>query len=327
MRKDTVAFANFICTFGTAGAMLDNWDIVGPALLSDTFVRKYGKNFYHFYNAELVKMGEDNGVPVLAVCGHFVKNVNLTREQTFDEKGNLVKSPASMPSSPSAFFVLVLNTHRLVYFAETAHAPDLKSFEATAAHFIKKVREHKIDVEYKEADGAITKKSLQENLPRPVVNVVPLAENEQLSDFIDRFKKIKSVKFRLIKPNHETDASEVVSAVRESFGAMKPEHLDIVASSPGTLEVADVKRVVSEAAEVGNTEIKIAGEDHDGDRLHGSNDEFALTVDLPDPQTSDQGLRLQLYGIYKGLVGAGKIKLGAGLDHAVDKIKTLAALL
>lgn len=307
--------------------MLDNWEVVGPALLTDTFIRKYGKNYYHFYDAELVKIGDDGEVPVLAVCGHFVKNVKLTREQTFDEQGNLIKSPAAMPSSPSAFFVLVLNTHRLIYFFETAHAPDLKSFETTAAHFIKKVRENTINVQYQEAGGGITKKALRERLPRPVVTVVPLAEKEQLAEFIARFEKIKSVKFRLIKPNHETDASEVVNAVRESFGSMKPDHLDIVASNADTLEISDVKRVVSEAAEVGNTEIKIAGEDSDGDRLRGSNEEFALTVDLPDAAPSDQGLRLQLYGIYKGLVEAGKIKLGAGLDHAADAIKALATLL
>lgn len=307
--------------------MLDNWDIVGPSLLSDSLTRKYGKNYFHFYNTKIVRLGEEDGVPVLAVCGHFVKSVNLTREQTFDDSGTLIKSPASMPSSPSAFFVLVLNTHRLIYFAETAHAPDIKSFEATAANFIKRHRENKINLDFKASKGQITKKALQERLPRPVVTVVPLSEKERIVDFISRFEKIKSIKFRLIKPNHETDASDVVNAVRESFGAMKPEHLDIVASNPDTLEIDDVKRVVGEASEVGNTDINISGEDHDGARLRGSNDEFGLTVELPNASSTDEGLRGQLYGIYKGLVGAGKIKLGDGLDHAVNKIKSIAALI
>ena len=327
LRKGAVAFANFICTFGEAGAMLDNWDIVGPAFLTDTLVRKYGQNYFHFYEVKLVKLGEDSGVPVLAVCGHFVKNVNLTREQTFDKNGQLIKAPASMPSSPSAFFVLILNTHRLVYFAETAHAPDLKSFETTAANFIKRYRERKINEEYKASQAKVTKKALQEQLPRPTVTVVPLAERERITDFINRFETIKLVKFRLIKPNHETDASEVVSAVRETIGAMKPDHLDIIATNSAGLDISQVKQVVGEATEVGNTDIAIKGEDKDGVQIRGTNDEFALTVDLEKAESTDAGLRGQLYNMYQELVAAGKIKLGDGLGHVADKIKSIAAIL
>ena len=327
LRRGTVALANFICTFGDAGAMLDQWDLVRPAFLTEGLVRKYGKNYFHFYKTKLVQLGEEDGVPILAIYGHFVRNVHLTREQTFDDNGVLVKAPASMPSSPSAFFLLILNTHRLVYFAETAHAPDLKSFEATAAHFIKRFREKHINETYEAAGKTITKKALRDRLPRPVVNVVPLAEKERIVDFLDRFQKIKTVKFRLIKPNHESDASEVVAAVRENFGAMKPDHLDIVASNSDTLDLGDVKRVVGEAAQVGNTDISISGEDQDGARLRGTNDEFALSVDLPDAKPTDEGLKGQLYGIYKGLIATGKIKLGDGLDHAVGKIKAIAAFL
>lgn len=307
--------------------MLDNWDIVGPAFLSDSLIRKYGQNQFHFYETKLVKLGEEGGLPVLAVCGHFVKNVNLTREQTFDVDGNLVKDPASMPSSPSAYFMLVLNSHRLVYFAETAHAPDLKSFESTASNFIKRFRILKINKEYKEREGAITKKSLYKRIPQPSITVIPLAEKERITDLVDRFEIVNLIKFRLIKPNHESDASEAVNAVRATFGEMNPDHLDIVATNPGGLDLDQVKKVVSEAAETGNTDINLRGEDRDGVHLRGTNNEFALTVDLPDADTTDEGLRAQLYKIYKNLVGAGKIKLGDGLDHAAASIKSIAALL
>jgi hypothetical protein len=108
---------------------------------------------------------------------------------------------------------------------------------------------------------------------------------------------------------------------------MKPDHLDIVASNSGGLEIDQVKKVVGEATEVGNTDIDIRGEDKEGVHLRGKNEEFALTVDLDKAASTDEGLRSQLYSLYKGLVSAGKIKLGDGLENAVEKLKSIAALL
>jgi hypothetical protein len=328
MRKGTVAFANFICTFGDAGGLLDNWDIVGPAFLTDSLVRKYGKNDFHLYDVQLQKFAnDDNGIPIVAVCGRFIKNTLLTREQTFDDAGSLIKSHAHIASSPSAFFVLVLNTHRLIYFAETAHSPDLKSFEATMASFIKKLREKKINQQYDDADGRVTKISLRESLPRPTLNVVPLAERDRLADFVSRFNKIKTVKFRLIKPNHESDASKVVSAVRERFGPLEPDYLDITASSSDGLDKPEVQQAVEEAGETGNTNIVLKGEGLDGEKLSGTADEFALTTQLENPAKADTDLSTQLYSKYKSFVQTGKIKLGQTAGHAADLVSSIAALL
>jgi len=327
MRKGTVAFANFICTFGDAGGLLDNWDIVSAAFFNDTMIRKYGKNDFHLYDVKLEKFANDDSTPIVAICGRFVKNTILSREQTFDDDGSLIKSHAEIASSPSAFFVLVLNTHRLVYFAETSFSPDLKSFEATMANFIKKVREKKINEQYDDARKEITKKALRERLPRPTLNIVPLAEKEKLSDFVNRFKTINTVKFRLIKPNHESDASKVVSAVRERFGPLEPDYLDITASSSDGLDKPEVQQVVEEAGETGNTNIVLKGEGVDGEKLRGTADEFALTTELYSPAKSDAGLSLQLLTRYRSFVKSGKIKIGEGMDHAAEIVRSIAAAL
>lgn len=327
VRKGSVAFANFVCTFGDKGGLLDFSEIVIPAFTTDTLVRRYGSNHFHFYNVEVVELGDAGGDSILGISGHFVKNVQLTREQVFHPTGGLVKSKDSMESSPSSYFLLILNTHRLIYFAETAHAPDLKSFEATVSHFIKKVRSDRVNQSYRNAVGGITRRTLEERLPRPTLKVVPLSEPERISEYLARFSTIKTVRFRLIRPNHETDASEVVSAVRGRFGPLQPDRLDIIASRSDGLDKDEVTQAVEEATGTGNTNVDLSGEDLEGLRLRGNNEQFALTVDLDKPAKSDEGLRNQLYGKYTALLASGKIKIGAGLNGASDKLAKIAAML
>ena len=135
MRRDTAAFANFICRFGDEKVLLDYAEeIVIPAFTHDTYVRSYGKHtHYHFYKVKFVKLDEIAGIPVFALAGRFVKDTMLTRHQVFEEQVGLIQDEQEMRSSPSAFFVLILNNHRLIYFPETPHAPEFNSFAAGAS--------------------------------------------------------------------------------------------------------------------------------------------------------------------------------------------------
>lgn len=52
--------------------------------------------------------------PLFLVYGRFVNNTVLSRTQIL-ERGKLRASPGQMDSAPSAFFVLILNNHKLIY--------------------------------------------------------------------------------------------------------------------------------------------------------------------------------------------------------------------
>lgn len=327
MKKGSVAFANFICTFGDKGGLLDQSNITMQAFLTDTLIRTYGNGRYHLYDAKIVEMGNADGTPILALRGHFVKNTILSREQLFDADAGLVASRQSMESSPSAFFLLILNTHRLVYYAETSHAPDLKSFEATMAHFIKRIREQQIETEYRSKNNKKTRVQLQRELPRPSVKITPLSETGKINDAIRSFAKIKSIRFRLIRPNHESDAAEVVGAVQGRFSPLQPDRLDILASRSDGLDISEVEEAVEETTQSGNTEILVTGEDIDGSRIKVSNNEFALTSDLVDAAKTDGKLGRQLFQLYSKFVAAGKIKINAIDAEIAKQINTLAGLL
>src|SRR5436853_395966 len=93
-------------------------EIILPAFTDDTLVRERGRenvSHYFFYEISLEKLGMDGTDNIIGVFGHFVKNVNLTRTQVFDPSKGLIQDPASMPSSPSSTFLLILNTHQLAF--------------------------------------------------------------------------------------------------------------------------------------------------------------------------------------------------------------------
>jgi hypothetical protein len=327
MRRGAVSFANFVCTFGSSGGLMDYDFLTIPAFTTDTFVRKYGKTQFHLYDVKILNLGENEGVPVIGIAGHFVKNTILTREQIFNSESGLVRNNQKMESAPSAYFLLVLNTHKLIYFAETNHCPDISSFGSTIESFIKRLRESHLRDEYEMRKGATTLKKLSASIPRPTVTIVPLTEREKITEYVQRFAKIDKLRLRLIRPNHETDASEVVASVRERFGEMEPDRLDITASRSDGLNVDGVTKVVEEAAESANTDIEISGEDSDGTRLKGQNDQFALTTELEHPSNDDRVLANQLFSVYNNFRTNGKIKAKNAIDHVADKIRHLATMI
>jgi hypothetical protein len=327
MRKHSVSFGNFICTFGDRGGLLDFQNIVLPAFLTDTFVRKYGAAHYHFFNVKLVQLDQTGDVPVLALVGHLVKNTVLVREQIFDDGSGLVRDPKSMESSPSSYFVLILNSHRLIYFAETAFAPDFSAFASTAANFIKRILEARINSEHEDRKKKIPKTVIRKEFPRPTVQVVPISEPGLITDYLSRFSVVEQVRFRLIKPNKETDASEVIAAVRGRFGKLGPEQLDITVRDKSGLDKVEVASAVTEAGEGSNTGIVIIGEDADGTRLRGENENFAMTTELDDIPRTELEIQSALYNKYQNFISSGKIKIGKMGEHVADQIRHIATFL
>ena len=208
MRKHNATFANFICRFGNDKVLLDYaYEIVIPAFTRDTFIRSHGTTHYHLYEAEVMTLDHSTQPPILALAGRFIKDTKLRRYQIFDDELGLVRDEQSMSSAPSAFFVLILNNHRMAYLPETPHAPDLKAFEATVRHFLIKRYEQFINEMYTqtqtgagEREGKITKKALRETHPRPTLEVVPLTGADSIEQFVRRYDRLKKIDFRIVRP-------------------------------------------------------------------------------------------------------------------------------
>ncbi len=334
MRQNDLSFANFILRFGLEEVLLDHAeDILIPAFTNNANVRSYGDTNFRFYDVHFRKIDEEDGVPTLALSGHFVKDTVLRRQQIFRRDRGLVEDEAEIESAPSSFFVLILNNHRLLYFAETASAPPLEAFETTALYFIKleyrnylRRRQDHANVTRRGVDR-LTLDQLRRQIPPPRLAVVPVAGQDLITETIQRFKLIKQVRFKLVEPNDEIDASKAVAAIEKAFRPMQPRRLEILAGDPKGLDKAETARAIGEASEGHNTEIIVDGVDHAGLKLKADNDEFALSVPIEDPPASDAGLAAKLVQTYKDLVAAGKVKKLPTPANVVEKIARLAGLL
>lgn len=331
MRQHDLSFANFVVRFGVDEVLLDYAEeIVVPAFLNDSHARRYGDTELLFYNTRVRVLGRDGDVPVVAITGHFVKDTKLRRQQIFREGEGLVANSAEIESAPSAFFVLLLNNHRLLYFAETSGAPSLQTFQATAQQFLKSewhryVREELARVNItRRGSERLTLRQIQRRLPPPRLAVVQVAGQDAITQSIERFAKITQLRLKLVEPNDETDASDAVAAVEESLRPLEPSRLEVIASQPKGLNKEEVEKAVNEVSEGQNTHIVVTGEDESGLKMQADNDEFALNVPIEEPPAEDASLANTLYEKYQELAEAGKVKGLTTLAKVVEKLQRIA---
>ena len=73
----------------------------------------------------------------MAITGKFIKNTIISREQFENDKGEIVIDPKGLASAPSSLFVLMLNSHRLLFVHETKDAPNIHNLKSTIISFLR----------------------------------------------------------------------------------------------------------------------------------------------------------------------------------------------
>lgn len=334
MQKHNATFANFVCRFGDDKVLLDYaYEIVIPAFTRDTFIRSYGKTHYHLYEVELLTLDQAARPPVMALAGRFIKDTELRRYQIFDDKLGLVRDEQSMRSAPSAFFVLILNNHRMVYFPETPHAPDLRAFEATVRHFLIKRHQEYIDELYEQSQREfevaqrgrkITKKALREAHPRPTLEVVPLTGADSIEQFVRRYGMLKQIDFRLVRPNDDIDAGELFGEIRQLSENLNANRTKVTAAnSDDGLDLDNAIETITEATASGNQDVTLNGVDHDGNKLSGNNHNFQVSAPIEDVPAGKQALAASLYNALLGLVASGTLQLPQQQPEQAAKMQDL----
>lgn len=323
MRQHHATFANFICRFGDKKVLLDYAEqIVLPAFTDDTLIRTFGdKSEYHFFDVKVERL-EEGALPTLAVTGRFIKNTQLTRQQYLHGK-ELVQDPKSLPSAPSSYFILILNNHRLIYFPETAHAPDLKAFKATVQRFLDKKYKQFIKDKYEIGNGEVTKRDLYEQNPSPKLEIVPLVNEEGISKFITRFEVLKKIEIRLITPNDEFHAGDTLNQMRDLFLDMGSQNTKVISTNKDGLNIPKTISAVNEIAASGNQDVQLSGIDKNGNALSGDNDEFKINSPIEEVPASRKTLNKTLLNKFNELVSSGAIKVPPQSHETKSKIKEL----
>jgi hypothetical protein len=128
--------ANFHLTFGTA-PLIDYFKrIVLPAFLAphrELANAESGKKKRWLRDTTLIELTMRGGVKTFAIAGRFVRH-RLYRALQVEVEDDLVEDPSTLKSDPSSIFVLLLDSHRLLYvkeFATSRATPLRNSISAT----------------------------------------------------------------------------------------------------------------------------------------------------------------------------------------------------
>lgn len=110
--------------------------------------------------------------------------------------------------------------------------------------FLRRVWRNFLRMKHQEDANELTHKELRERYPMPRLDVVPVAKNDRIDELMKEFERIEKIRFRLIRPNQETDASEVFQSVRDRFQPLKPSRLDVeMADSDGLKKSESISAV------------------------------------------------------------------------------------
>lgn len=334
-RPRSVEFANIHVRFGKMG-LLDLFDeIVWPALSDRSLVRKYRQRSYLFMEVEGHNFGSSQE-PELAIGGRFVQDTMLRREQVVDrETGMLLPMTGSLESAPSAFFLLFLNHHRLIYAPETAYAPSAKSFASTLKSFLRIQRNRFIEREYERnreeraragSRDRLTKEKLRELYPKPEVSIIHLSSPGTLDAFINRFSRIGSIEILFRDTNHEMDVEKLYEEIRQE----KEEYNSTQSSvshrsrSKNGISKGTARERLPRVTERGVNTVQLSGEDSHGDKLTGNNEDFRLKRSVEQLGDTTKRKMETTKETFDYLVAEGFISLPNISSGLKEKVKELA---
>lgn len=239
-------FANFNVTFGSnEEPMLTHFeDIIFPAFCSG-FKRGKKDEIPLFYMADVqIKKINDE----LVLVGNYIKDTRYDVHTTI-QNGELVSTPASVPTAPYSRFIIFLQNHRMILVRNESQSPDIRSFQATVRvmmnDYIRSVNK--------------TIKEKDNKLPSAEVNIVDIPLSSNIRAVLKDVSKINWLKIRFFPLNNDINPIPVAqnidkemkrmgckrAALRFTSPESKAEVIDLIDRSAGlsvaTLEVKDSK--------------------------------------------------------------------------------------
>lgn len=263
--------ANFVCKFNENNLMDLFEEVVLPAFHRDD-KWKISNGTFFFKDVSLINY-QTNDELYYALAGKFIRNTVLRRQQYHDDiTGELIQDDQSLPSSPSAFFVLILNNHRLIYLKETKNAPTLEMFRSTAETFLKR--------ETRDYASSLTKESKKEfllNFGLPSVRITPLTSDVRLAEFIKSYKKLETVKVTLKVRNDENDYAGFIDELQERSTTANSQSTNLLYENKNKgLNKDVITQQLSDLTQQGNQTVRLVGLSENDEVLKGDNENFKI---------------------------------------------------
>jgi len=324
-RQQYMEMANFICRFGDNFTMTDLLDeIVIPAFAGHR-ERTYKDTRYFFHGVSLILLEHDQ-TQYPAIAGRIVKDTKLSRSQIFDQSQGLIQSEVTIPTAPSSMFLLILEGHRLLYVKEQVDSPGLEAFRSTVDRFLAEAYFEFIDnafiyAKQKSLEGGqkVTKKALKEEIPRPTLELIEIASEQGLREFIHRYKTLRDVKVSLVQTNDEIDNDQFFKDMRSQKDKIGSDRTTLQHHRKDGLDPEAAFNQVNSAIE-GKAVVSLDGLNQQGERLVGNNEEFKIRIPIPDLGSNIKVASRMLMSAYTSVVQQGLVKATAASAKAIAAI-------
>ncbi|HHZ4815068.1 TPA: hypothetical protein ACWGK2_000877 [Yersinia enterocolitica] len=315
-------FGNYTLKFGDDLVLMDLIDdIVMPSFHEMNYRRSIReKSEFFFLDTEMIVLDNNPQEPVIGIKGKLVKNTVLTRDQIFSDN-KLVEDYEELETAPSSFFLLILNSHRLILSKEVSGAPTIENFQSTSQYCLtqrwiefinetydseKKIREDNPQL------PRITKKSLRIETPSPKLRITTLTDKKSLEEFIELFEKINRLSIKLLPTNQEEIDND--DFFWQEFGqrneALNSNQASVLFTNPQEgLSHNAVLNELNSATSLANSEFNMKGYDEQGDIMKGSNDNFNLSCEVPDLARDTNIAAQESYKEFTDMVADGRITL------------------
>lgn len=329
-------FGNYTLKFGDQKVLLDCFEeIVMPSFEEMRYLRKLkNKGEYFFLDTQSLILDDNPEQPVIGIVGRIVKNTKLKRDQVFRSESGIIEDKSELETAPSSIFLLILNTHRLVFSREVQGAPTVQNFQSTSQYCLNQRYLEYINEQYEKLKESrnqnsdlkhTTKKSLRITTPKPYLRVTPLSDKESLKDFIDRLVHIDKVSIKLLETNDEEINNDnfwsELGRKNEQMNS-KAAKVDFTNAKEG-LDNCEVLQQAKSATRLGNSEVKFKGHDSHGGSINGTNEDFNLTIELTElPRDIIKAAKFK-YQEFKNLVASGTIMLPIIKSATEKKIKQI----
>ena len=282
--------SNFVCKFGEKKVLEDYYEqIVLPAFNSNER-KKWRNNLYYLYEVTPGTITTKSGKTHKVIYGRLAKNTLLVSKQVEGADGKMVRRTKRLKSSPTSFFILYVEIHKLVYVTEMGFAPSLSDFEYTVAWLLKNAhREYlkqvqklfakKITLQNKkpgEKKKPPTLKELRELYPPPSLTITSIGTKDSLSEFINSYGKLKRIVVDLLPVNEEKDKSKMYRILRSEMDDLGSEKTSVTHQNKEGMNKASAIEELETLVTDANHKIKTYGTDPDGNVQDGTNENFKI---------------------------------------------------
>lgn len=257
IKSKNLYMANFNCTFGDEHyPMLDYFEeIVFPAF-RNKYKKETSKNTFFFHNVKLVEYSKEQ----FALTGIIVKQTVLEVKSLIDEKTqDIIKKDDKIPSDPFSYFILFLDTHRMVLVKNQSGSPTLKNFESLSKYVLREAA-----IEFAQ-NGNIIPISL---------NIGSLPSSSKVDEALAKVLEIQEITLKIYPLNGDID--NVYGSVRAELERMGAAEGFTTFKRPQNRN--EVKKALKESKGIFRT--KIRGKGLNGEKITIDNDEVASVTPI-----------------------------------------------